>query len=169
MQKSDVIDLDEFSGWFDFKDFVAAKQAGRAEWAQLAPPRRPGVYFFATLSAPRARGNSDIFYIGRADDLRARIGKYLYRVKRSAEAERYGGYIGSPRSAEQGTALLVEQGLPVEIGWLLTETKEAAVAIEARLLAAYTNEHGQLPPNNRIGGARLPNAEREIAAAPPSE
>ena len=40
-------------------------------------------------------------------------------------------------------------------GWLVTETKEAASEMEAKLLAAYRSEHGQLPPNNRIGGARL--------------
>jgi hypothetical protein len=121
VHKSDVLDFGQFSGWFDFKDFVTAKQAGRTEWAQVAPPRSPGVYVFATSSASRARGNSDIFYIGKADNLRDRIGKYLYRVKRSAERD----------------------------------TKEAAIAMEAWLLAAYRSEHGQLPPNNRIGGAML--------------
>jgi excinuclease UvrABC nuclease subunit len=154
VHKSDVLDFDQFSGWLDFKGFVTAKQAGRTEWAQLAPPRSPGVYFFATTLAPRARGNSDIFYIGKADNLRNRIGKYLYRVRRSAEREQYGGYVGSLRSAEQGIASLVEQGLPVEIGWVATE-KDAAIALESKLLAAYRSEHGQLPPNNRIGGARL--------------
>ena len=38
---------------------------------------------------------------------------------------------------------------------VVTETKEAASEMEAKLLAAHRSEHGQLPPNNRIGGARL--------------
>jgi hypothetical protein len=154
VQKSDILDFERFSGWFDFIRFVEAKGAGRGEWARVAPPRYPGVYVFVTSSVPQTHADSDIFYIGRANNLRDRIGKYLYRVRRSAEPERYAGYVGSPRSAEQGIASLVEQGLSVEVGWLVTETKEAASEMEAKLLAAYRSEHGQLPPNNRIGGAR---------------
>jgi GIY-YIG catalytic domain-containing protein len=155
VQKSDILDFGRFSGWFDVAGFVDAKGAGRAEWARVAPPRCPGVYVFATSSIPQTHADSDIFYIGKADSLRDRIGKYLYRVRRSGEPEQYGGYVGSPRSAEQGITSLVEQGLSVEIGWLVTETKEAASEMEAKLLATYRSEHGQLPPNNRIGGARL--------------
>jgi len=155
VQKSDVLDFQGFSGWLDFTRLVDAKEAGRKPWAQLAPPQAPGVYFFATSLSPRTHGESEIFYIGKANNLRARLGKYLYRVKRSAEPGLYDGFVGALRSPEQGVASLVEQGSSVEIGWLVTETKEAASQMEAKLLAAYSSEHGQLPPNNRIGGVRL--------------
>ena len=156
MQKSEILRFERFSGWFDFATFVAAKEAGRKHWALFAPPSSPGVYFFATDLASRLRGESDIYYIGRAkQNLRGRIGKYLYRVNRSAERERYAGWVGSERSPEQGIASLVEHCQPVEIGWIVTETGDVALRIEAELLTAYENEHGQLPPNNRIGGARL--------------
>jgi hypothetical protein len=155
MQRSDIERLDQFFGWFDFTTFVAAKRAGAAEWAKVAPPRSPGVYFFATASAPRARGESDIYYIGRADpSLRDRIGKYLYRVKRSAERERY-GWVGNPNAPEQGIASLVEEGRPVEIGWLVTANEDAAAQTESEFLERYRDEHGEYPPNNRRGGAKV--------------
>jgi hypothetical protein len=92
VQKSDILDFGRFSGWFDFTRFVEAKGAGRAEWAQVAPPRNPGVYVFATSSVPQTHADSEIFYIGKADNLRDRIGKYLYRVRRSAEPDHFSAF-----------------------------------------------------------------------------
>jgi hypothetical protein len=151
MQKQDIAKRDGFSGWLDFHAFVAARAAGRAAWAVCAPPNNPGVYIFATVPLPRSRGISDIFYIGKADNLRNRIGKHLYRVARSAQSPEY-GWVGSERSPEQGVATLVEQAQPIELGWIVTPTIEDALRTEHELLGAYRDEHDELPPNNRIGG-----------------
>jgi len=137
VQKSEILRFERFSGWFDFATFVAAKEAGRKHWALFAPPSSPGVYFFATDLASRLRGESDIYSIGKAHSLRKRIGKHIYRVRRSAQSD-------------QGIASLVERGLPIDIGWVVTETIEGALSLEKKLLEAYRNEHGELPPNNRI-------------------
>jgi hypothetical protein len=108
------------------------------------------VYIFATEPAARHEGESDIFYIGKANSLRDWVGKHLYRVRRSAQRDVY-SWVGPERSPEQGIASLVDEGSLVEIGWFVTDTAESALRREAELLRAYTSEHGQLPPNNRRG------------------
>jgi hypothetical protein len=78
MDKSDLAQLEGFSGWFDFRTFVDAKEAGRTQWAQVGPPTDPGVYVFATEPKNLSKGKSEIYYIGKANNLRTRIGKHLF-------------------------------------------------------------------------------------------
>jgi excinuclease UvrABC nuclease subunit len=116
---------------------------------------KPGVYIFATALMSVTKGRSDIYYIGKTNNLRVRVGKHLYRVKRSSEPLKYGGWVGPEVAPEQGIARLVEQGRFVELGWVVTSSVDAALQSEASLLRAYEDEHRQLPPNNRIGGASV--------------
>ena len=101
-------------------------------------PRSSGVYAIL-LGAPlhRARGKSDILYIGRgagADGLRARVSQHLSP--------------GPTQSTNKRILARVLRGEECHVSWIEADTPGDAVRLRRALLLRYAEEHGEGPPEN---------------------
>jgi hypothetical protein len=139
---------------------VAARKADRREWAELAPPPSPGVYFFAASLTPRRKGGSDIHYIGKADKLRGRIGLYVYTIIRWLKGTEWVASERSPQfpprtSLHRGSGALqdrlgrhgVEERRAAEGGRAALLLGQLAVFVRVRQLASGLES---LPPAARL-------------------
>jgi excinuclease UvrABC nuclease subunit len=103
-------------------------------------PELPGVYVVVLAEpAPRIIGRSDIAYIGKATNrggLRGRVRQYFH-----------------PGPTQSTNLRMNERILPpdctLRIGFIVTESTDAARHLEADLLARFGREHGERPPFNR--------------------
>lgn len=131
-------------------DLVALPSArGRADYRKItladALPRRPGVYLFLDR-----RG--DVFYIGKAKDLRSRVRSYFYGDTR--------------RSIEQMLRELAA------IDHRVCQTELEAEVTELRLIAAHRPRHNRRskPPRSphyvRLTGERFPRLSLARTLAP---
>jgi hypothetical protein len=153
VRKSDIARLDGFSGWLEISRLLATRNSSRRGWANVAPPASPGVYFFAATPVTLTKGTSGIHYIGKADQLRKRLGLYLYTINRWLEGTEW---VAPERSPQFRIARrYIEDGVAFEVGWLVTRSEEDAERREAQLLHSFVDEHGGLPPLNwRPGSSR---------------
>lgn len=113
---------------------------GFSEWeswphALRKAPNAIGVYVFRIANGEclgRAKGHSDILYIGKGEIL-----KRLQCHHRSRKDQRFW-----LKRAQ------IEVG-PVEVGWQVFQNRSEAELHESNFLVAYSVEHIELPPGNR--------------------
>jgi excinuclease UvrABC nuclease subunit len=130
---SDTLQASGFTSWMLFN---------RANARPLidAAPSTAGVYVIRCRTPfPRALGTSDVLYVGSArnrDGLRMRLRQYFHP--------------GPTQRTNQRMLARCGDSTDYEVSYVTCDSANAAVRLEAEILARYVSEHGELPPENRV-------------------
>lgn len=96
----------------------------------------------------RLNGQSRILYIGKTGQLGGDSQSCRLRIYRYPNGNH-------AQELRRRSALLTEADVEVTFIWKYLTSEHAAAAEEARLLAQYEKEHGELPPYNSKNERRL--------------
>ena len=123
-------------------DFVASDS-----WPSVLDRRKnvpPSAAVYALIHEKdfgRLNGKSHILYIGSTGQLGGDSESCRLRIYRYPNGKH-------ANELRRRTAALTDAGVNITLKWKYLPSKKEALAEEARLLAQYEQEHGELPPFN---------------------